>query len=281
LRRPASKPGPARRERGFALLIVLWTLALLALLTTQLTAAGRAQTQLAGNLRSAALLEAAADGGVSEAVFRVLQGAWLADGKPHEVSIGGVGVEVRVADEAGKINPNFSPPAVMESLLRNIGVEPGKAANLSAAIADWRTRGSQPRAGGAKLAQYKAAGTDWGPAGRPFESLDEMGLVLGMTPQIMARLRPYLSVFKEGEVQRAGAAPEAVQALDDADLAQQGPAPGLAFDSPNLVARVTAAARAPDGSFTRVAIVRMKKELLPDDPLYQILDWTEAAPAAR
>ena len=42
------------RERGFALLIVLWTLGLLALLGTQLLATARQDTQLARNLVDAA-----------------------------------------------------------------------------------------------------------------------------------------------------------------------------------------------------------------------------------
>jgi len=41
------------RQRGFALLIVLWSMALLALLLTQVTATGRSETQLADNLRRA------------------------------------------------------------------------------------------------------------------------------------------------------------------------------------------------------------------------------------
>ncbi len=42
-----------RSERGFVLLLVLWTLALLALIGTQVTAAGRSEAQVATNLRAA------------------------------------------------------------------------------------------------------------------------------------------------------------------------------------------------------------------------------------
>ena len=55
------------------------------------------------------------------------------------------------------------------------------------------------RAGGPKLAQYQAAGLPYGPANRPFDSLDELGLVLGMTPTLLARMRPFLSVYQEGD----------------------------------------------------------------------------------
>ena len=43
-----------RRQEGFALLIVLWTLGLLALLGTQLLATSRQDAQIARNLRDTA-----------------------------------------------------------------------------------------------------------------------------------------------------------------------------------------------------------------------------------
>ena len=60
------------RQRGFALLIVLWTVAFLALLGTQIVAAGRSDTQLADNLRQEAVLEAAAVGAIQDVTFLIL-----------------------------------------------------------------------------------------------------------------------------------------------------------------------------------------------------------------
>ena len=80
-----------RRQRGFALLIVLWTLALLALLGTQLLAAARSDTQLARNLVDSAALEAATDGAVQQAMFGMLEPPprrWIADGSMHIVRLG-------------------------------------------------------------------------------------------------------------------------------------------------------------------------------------------------
>jgi Tfp pilus assembly protein PilX len=57
------------RDGGFALLTVLWTVALLALLTTRTAAAGRTEAQLAGNLRDAAAADVVADGAAHEAVY--------------------------------------------------------------------------------------------------------------------------------------------------------------------------------------------------------------------
>jgi len=77
-----SLPGTAR-QRGFALLIVLWSMALLALIGTRITAAGHVEAQLATNLRANAIAEAAADGAVFEALFHFMDGSaghWPAAG---------------------------------------------------------------------------------------------------------------------------------------------------------------------------------------------------------
>lgn len=261
------------RERGFALLIVLWTLGLLALLGSQLTAAGRVETRLAANLRANAVVEAAADGAVHEAVLRLLQGAWRPDGARHALRVGSVAVEVRVEDEAGKVNPNFVLLPVLQALLRNVGLDPTRAASLAAAIVDWRTRTQMPLPGGAKTPQYRAAGLSYGPAGRPFADLDELGLVLGMTPDLLARLKPRLSVYNESDVRQAAADDVTDQALAEARLSR-GPGDGLSFQTQNVVATVRASAVGPGGGrFTRQAVVRIKAEPGPEEMPYQILTW--------
>jgi general secretion pathway protein K len=129
--------GDAKCEGGFALLVVLWSLSLLALIGTHVTATGRAEAQLAANLRGAAA-EAAADGALHRAVFHLLDPPprrWLPDGVPREIALPGGGVAVvRVETEAGKINPNLAPAGLLQALLVGAGAEPRAAASLAAAI---------------------------------------------------------------------------------------------------------------------------------------------------
>ena len=115
------------RQRGFALLIVLWTLPLLALLGTQLVATSRQHIQLAHNLIDAAALEAAANGAVQQAIFGVLDSSprhWRPDGSIHVVRLGGAIVAVRVEDEADKVNPNIASPKLLQALLFQAGADP-------------------------------------------------------------------------------------------------------------------------------------------------------------
>jgi general secretion pathway protein K len=185
------------RSRGFALLIVLWALALAALIGMQVTALGRRETQIAANLRTAAILEAAADGAVNEAIFRLMRKeiGWDADGSPHAINVGPVRVVVVVTNEGNKTNINTATVDVLATLLVSLGAEPNQARGLAGALIAWRGGDQTPGAVNIWQGRYRAAGLEYVPPFAPFESLDEVGLVLGMTPQIFALLAPQITVY--------------------------------------------------------------------------------------
>ena len=76
-----------RPSRGFALLVVLWVLVLVAFLVAQVTAAGRTELRIARNLYANAAAEAALDGAIHEALFHLSdprpERRWAVDGQ-HE-----------------------------------------------------------------------------------------------------------------------------------------------------------------------------------------------------
>src|SRR5207248_3513888 len=177
------------RSRGFALVIVLWVLMLIGFLVAQVAAAGRSELRIAGNLYANAAAEAAAEGGISEAVFRLSdprpEQAWRPDGKLHEVTVRKSRIVLRVEDEAGRINPNFASPGVLAGLLRATGSDAVTAKQLASAIAEW-VGGTVPgRAPQDAAADYAAAGLDYAPPREPMESLDELRRVLGMNPAVL------------------------------------------------------------------------------------------------
>lgn len=268
-----------RRERGFALLIVLWSMALLALIGTQVTAAGHGETRLATNLRASAVAEAAADGAVFEAIFHLLDGSsnhWPPDGLPRAVKLPQAVVEVTLIDEGRKLTLNNSSLPLLRGLLRAIGCDPALVLTLADEIADWRSPANFPLPHGAKAAQYRAAGREYGPPNQPFRSLDELGLVLNMTPQVLARLRPYVSPYVESTPKLAGADPVIAAALTDASAGGVAP---LSFDEPATVTIVAVALSAGGARFTRRAVVRLNSDLASDPaaPQFMILDWGQGA----
>ena len=256
-----------RRQRGFALLIVLAALALLALLVGAVAAAGRGEAQLAGNLRDGAAAEEAADGAVQEAAFHVLdrtRAHWPADGAERRIMVGGVPVSVRISNEAGKINPNLAPPALLAGLLQAVGADPGRAATIAAAIVAWRTPGQ------AAATPYVAAGRDYGPPGAKLQSLDELRFVLGMTPELLARLLPHLSLARDRPPDPAVADPVVAQAIATA-TGQPAVPTGIGQDE--SVVRIIATAEGPARArFTRAAVLRLDPGR-PQMPL-RIESWT-------
>jgi general secretion pathway protein K len=188
-------------ESGFALIVVLWFLVLLAGIGAVLLANGRNETAAARNLELAASAEALADAGIAQTVFNledtIPTNRWALDGKPHRLLLPGGEVVIRIEDENAKINPNSASDALLAALFETLGIERNRAARIGAAIADWVSKDMKPRPQGAKLEQYQAAGLTYGPPNAPMETLDELQLVLGMTPEIFAMASPYLSIFSE------------------------------------------------------------------------------------
>lgn len=242
-----------RRERGFALLIVLWTLVLLALLGSHLLADSRADTQLARNLEDAAALKAQTQGAVQQAIFQLMLPpgrGWEPDGTTHVMRAGNAVIAIRLEDEAGKVNLNTASETLLRALLVQLGAPPATAASVAAAIADWRTAGDQPRPLGAKAAQYLANGRDYGPPGDDFRSIDELGLVLGVTPELLARLRPHVTVYTDGDPDGSTQDPVVAAALGYPQPTAS--APGL------TVASVIAEAKAPGhAAFHERVVVRL------------------------
>ena len=259
----------ARDERGFALIIVLWSVVLLTLIVTGLSATGRTEVQLASNLRAAAVAEAAADGAVHEAIYRLLdpQSPWAADNAERVLQVPGATVIVRVEDNGGKLNPNRTPPELLAALMRRLDVNAGTATQVARAIVDWRDPGDPVRPREVIVAQYRTAGRSYGPPGAPFLSLDELGAVLGMTPELLDRLTPYLTVLTDTAADPALARPILQQAMADVS----GPPLPVARRPPRSVTITAQANGAAGGQFTRRASVKLGNG--PKEPLFLIQVW--------
>ena len=65
------------------------------------------------------------------------------------------------------------------------------------------------RPNGAEEAAYRAAGLPWGPKNAPFETVEELQQVLGMTADIYKRVAPSLTTYS-GEAGRFFGVPDKV-----------------------------------------------------------------------
>lgn len=201
------------RERGFALLIVMWGLVLPALVCARVLSTGRMEAQLANNLRDAAAAEDAADGAIYRTIYNIMGAGevrWPAQGS-FRAMVAGAPVEIAIRNLTGRINPNVASPELLQALFGRLDLDKAKAEALALAILEWRARG--PRLPDAKAAEYARAGRNDAPPEKPFRSLDDLGSVLGMTPELLLRLRPHLTLYSESDPDPAYADPVVLAAM--------------------------------------------------------------------
>lgn len=264
---------------GFALIIVLWTLVLIAFVVVHITASGRTEIRIAGNLVANATAEAAADGAIFAAIFNLTGSEtdqpWPVDGADHQIIIGETRVVVRLEDEAGWINPNTASPALLEALLRVTGSDPETARRVATAIGEWVGSAPVTRSQDARVAEYRAAGLGYGPPGAPLETIDELGRALGMTPEMFTAIRPHLTLFGPPEPSSATLDPVVAAGIAEVARSGQPEAPGNQTPPDVLTVRITALALGPSNArASRFAVIRFGA-MLPRG--YEVLAWAKSA----
>jgi general secretion pathway protein K len=270
-----SPPQACDGSKGFALIIVLWTLVLIAFIVVHITASGRREIRIADNLVSGATTAAAADGAIFAAIFNLTNSEtdqrWPVDGAAHQLTIGESTVSVRVEDEAGWINPNTASPVLLEALLRVTGSDSETARRLAIAIGEWVGSAAVTRSQDARLAEYRAAGLNYGPPSAPLETIDELGHVLGLTPAILAAIRPHLTLFGPPEPSSATLDPVVAAAIAEVVGSGQPEVPGNLTPPDVLTVRITALALGPSNARAICAAITRLGMMFPRG--YELLAW--------
>src|SRR5205823_12860753 len=93
------------------------------------------------------------------------------------------------------IDINTGQDQLIRGLLVASGVPDDEANRVLDAILDWRDPDDLKRPNGAEEPDYKAAGLPYKPANAPFQSIEELQLVLGMRPELYRRIAPMITVF--------------------------------------------------------------------------------------
>lgn len=264
---------------------MLWTLVLISLLVSTIAASGSGRTRQAADLKRNAQLRAEADGGVDEALFHLLDASkarWPADGALHVIKRGDTVLSMHIETEAGKVNPNRASQDLLSALFQALGLDSRTALSIATRMIVWRFAGVQAAAG-------PGDGRDYLPPGAPFESIPEIGLVAGITPSLLARLAPHLSLYRDNDPDPASADPVVQQALviaaGSGDTGRQSAMAasgqqGNARDE--SVVTVTSEARDSSGRrFMRQAIILVGSDPQargkPDQRPFQVMTWDAPA----
>ena len=186
------------RQRGFALLAVLWAAMMMAIIVGSMMTSSRSGALIARARLNAATLSATADAAINGAIARMLDPDPArqppTDGRHWSVTFDGIPVSLSVQDEAGKIDLNHANDALLSRLLEIGGLSPGQAGIMADRIREWRSPSASHLVSWARDTAYLDTDAGYGPRHAPFPSVSELLLLQGMDPQVFARIAPSLTV---------------------------------------------------------------------------------------
>ena len=246
--------------------------------------------------------KAAANAGIQRALYELSKpisasGRWTPDGTSRDWTYQDASVNISMTDETAQIDINTANAELLRGLFLSQGLSADEATALVDAIADWKDPDTLKRLNGAEEPEYLAAGLAYKPSNAPFQSIEELNRVLGMTPALYARIAPLITVYSRQPGVYAQIAPRAVLRaiphvtdeqvdlyLQQRELARAGNAalpiftPGAAYLSTGSgVIRLRAEASRSDGTrFVReAAVLQLGNPLRP----FALLLWKEGREA--
>jgi general secretion pathway protein K len=271
------------------LILVIWVLALLALLGAEIAADTHSAVLVSRSRLDLAQLQASADAGVTLAVMGLLDpvaaARWQADGRVYDRRYAGQALAITIGDEGGKIDINNAPKELIAGLLNEFGVGGDAQELIIQAILDRRAQFATaapiaPTNTGRIFGQAHVVNL----ARLAFADVSELRLLPGMTRSLYARLAPELTVYSQNPTINPmtasrrtllaipGAGPgdvDTVMATRSGSAAQLDAAEAskLALyarvDTLHVVTITVRAGRRDGASFTRRAVVAVS----PDRPL--------------
>jgi len=188
----------AQRQRGVALLVVMWACTLLAILLGGYAMLARTEGMQARFQFAQTQAHYAAEAGVMRAIYALqdpqAQQRWTPDGRSYPFTFDGAQVNVSIVSESGKVDLNAASPDVLQNFFRAAGMSDSDAQALTHHVTDWRSFAVAPQ-GVTPDAAYAQAGRDYGPRHGPFASVEELQMVLGMNPAVYRTVASQITVW--------------------------------------------------------------------------------------
>ena len=222
-------------SRGSILIFVLWVLMLLSIFTLSVGYSVRQRLKAVERLETKEALRYVAEAGVKKAWdilnskeiksgpadtlnqpwsinFSAFKGVQVGDGNftvmKYAYAQGkanyeeGLPQSYGMIDEESKLNLNQtqSPPVLAELIQRALRMETEMASTLAESIVDWIDADDHSYASGAESRFYRNLRNPYQPKNAFLNTLEELLLVKGMTPEILRALRSYVTVQSNGKI---------------------------------------------------------------------------------
>ncbi|MHC8306333.1 type II secretion system minor pseudopilin GspK [Pseudomonas sp. PB3P13] len=239
-----------KRQRGVALLLVLWVLALLASLLAGLVGWVHLQNRQALWQREHLQALLAAEAGIGMAVLAQLdrqpERHWLADGQVHALRFDQAELAVSLRSEQGQLDLNAAPAGQIDRLMQACGATPENARQLAQAV-DHRRGVHQA----------------------PLRMIEELREIPGMTQALYQCAAPYVTLWSGlPEPDPRLAAPWLQQALN---LPRMNPTGTSAGSIITLQSRATL----PGGYATTLRVTLLLNPSKEGARPYRVLRWQE------
>ena len=194
---------PKHRQAGVALIVVLWMISIMLMIGSALLYSVKTDSSMTSYTRTSAQARAYADAALRYTIAQLMlpkkNRTLQINGTPFPWQIDGVKAEIRVIGENGLVDINRATRALLLKVFEQIGVVGEDAETLVDAIQDFADRDNLKRLAGAEDKDYEEAGFSYGAKDAPFERIEELQQVMGITPALYQRLSKYLTVSSQGK----------------------------------------------------------------------------------
>lgn len=191
-----------RRESGFALIMVLWVVIILMVIAMSLSLLAKTESRAALFFRDSLAENFLAQAGLERAILEIYYRlenlnktivpesgeTFRVDGTVIEGDIGDDRYAVRIFNEAGRINLNTmndENKIILDNLLVNLGVPTETADTIVDSVLDWMDDDILHRLNGAEDDYYQSLPNPYKAKNGPFDTVEELLLVKGVTPEIL------------------------------------------------------------------------------------------------
>lgn len=288
----------ASKQQGLALVLVLWMLSLLMIMAASFSLTISRETSAIIGVKNTAHTMAAAKSGIAIAEMMLMHPdqnkRWRTDGSVYQIQFLDVLVRVRLLAETGKVDINKADQKQLQNLMANVPLEPEQKTALVSAIMDWRDPDDLINIDGAEKNEYEKAELKYKPRNKPFQSVEELQMVLGMSESVLKWLEPLITVYSgSGQVDLSKASREVLLTIPGLDpelidqyieLRRQSAIEGVpvpkfplgavptGFSEESNAFEIISEAQLEDGAASIIKVVLTRDPGNPSSP-FQILSW--------
>ena len=206
-----------KNEAGIALFLVLWVLTLLTVIVGEFCHAMRTEVKITRNFKEETEAYYIAVAGLNMAISELIKSRtghpsleeniseedqieWRINADIPEVPFGNGRFKVKIENESSKININRADRPLLTMMLDRFDLEDTEKEIIADSILDWRDRDKFHHVNGAEDEYYFSLPEPYECKDADFDSVDELLLVRGVTPEIFhGKLREMITVYADSD----------------------------------------------------------------------------------